>query len=274
MSNISKDAKKAGKTIAFVPTMGYLHDGHLSLVAAAKEIANILVVSIFVNPTQFGPKEDFKKYPRDLSRDEKLLKPFEPLILFHPKAEDMYPEGFKTHVEVMELSQKMCGKSRPGHFNGVTIILAKLFNIIKPDYAFFGEKDFQQLVIVKNLVKDLNLDIEIKSMPIVREFDGLALSSRNSYLSKEERKSAHLLYKALVRGREIILKGEKKPEIIVQVMGRVLSVEPIIKIDYISIVDPETLEDLKEINKENILLALAAYIGKTRLIDNLLVTTN
>lgn len=262
--------KARGKTIGFVPTMGALHDGHLSLVEAARKKSDIVVVSVFVNPLQFGPSEDFAQYPRDLKKDLNLLKNFEVDILFLPKEADMHPKGYKTYVEVEGLSKKMCGRSRPDHFRGVTTVVAKLFNIILPDFTFFGDKDFQQQVIIKQMVKDLILPIEIINLPTVRDFDGLALSSRNKYLNPKERKSAIIIYKALSQVKQEIEKGEKDLRKILLRIRSLIGTEPSIRLDYVVIVDPETLEEKDKI-KGKMLIALAACLGKARLIDNVLV---
>jgi len=269
MQKYSKAAK--GQKIGLVPTMGYLHAGHLSLVEAARKSSDRVVVSIFVNPIQFGPKEDFKKYPRDLKRDKKLLKPYRPDVIFIPKVEEIFPNGFSTFIEVKDLSDKLCGKIRPGHFKGVTTIVLKLFEIVQPDLAFFGEKDFQQQVIIKKMVKDLNLPVKIVALPTVREEDGLALSSRNTYLKPKERQAAPVLYKSLLLAEEMVNCGEKNSQKIMQEMRKLIGSEPLIKIDYISICDPETFKEVKAV-KGKTLVALAAYVGKARLIDNLLLT--
>lgn len=260
--------KNQGLTIGFVPTMGYLHEGHLSLMKKAKEENNIVVTSIFVNPIQFGPNEDYNKYPRDFERDEKLARSVGVDVIFYPNVEEMYPSDFKTKVIVQKITNIMCGKSRPGHFDGVATVVLKLFNIIKPDRAYFGEKDAQQLAVIKQMIKDLNLDVEIIGMPIVRESDGLAMSSRNSYLNEEERKSATVLYKSLILAKEMINNGERKADIIKQEMQNLILKEKYAKIDYIEIVDKNTFEPIDQI-KGNILIALAVYIGSTRLIDNI-----
>jgi len=247
--------------------MGALHEGHLSLISAAKKKSKIVVVSIFVNPIQFGPAEDYKHYPRNLKKDLKLLKTYAPIVVFAPDAKEMYGPDFKSFVEVSGLGEKLCGQSRPGHFRGVTTIVAKLFNIIKPDYAFFGEKDYQQQIIIKKMVKDLNFDTQIITIPTVRESDGLAKSSRNAYLSPNERKSAAILYHALCQAKKLIKAGENNPRKIFEEMKQLISGEHAVRIEYISIVNPETLEDVKKIKGE-VLIALAARIGKTRLIDN------
>ncbi|MGB9613754.1 MAG: pantoate--beta-alanine ligase [Candidatus Margulisiibacteriota bacterium] len=266
----AQKAKAYGKTIGFVPTMGALHEGHLSLVAEARRRCDLVVVSIFVNPTQFGPNEDYRCYPKQLSKDKKLLKDLEVDVVFVPEAAEMYPKGFRSWVEVEGLSNKMCGRSRPGHFRGVTTVVAKLFHIVCPDIAFFGEKDFQQQVIIKQMVKDLNFAVKIVALPTVREFDGLAMSSRNAYLNVQERKSATILYRALCLAKDEILKGERDPKKIIYKMRTFMGSEPKLRLDYVTIVDPNTLEEVPRI-KGRVLIALAAYLGKARLIDNMLV---
>jgi len=273
MRSFSQRVKAFGKTIGFVPTMGALHEGHLSLVTEARRKSGVVVVSIFVNPIQFGPKEDYTHYPRNLARDKKLLKEVGTDVIFVPEVEEMFPEGFKTYVEVEALSKVMCGKSRPTHFKGVTTVVAKLFNIVLPDYAFFGEKDYQQQVIIKQMVKDLNFPVEIITLPTVREFDGLAMSSRNAYLSEKERKIAPILYQALTLAKEEIKKGERDPQKVIRKMRTLIAQEPAVRLDYITLVHPETLEELKVI-RGRVLIALAAYLGKARLIDNLVAEAN
>lgn len=265
-----RDYKREGHTVALVPTMGYLHEGHLSLVRMAKNKADKVVVSIFVNPLQFGQGEDFKVYPRDLDRDAKLLEVEGVDLLFCPEAEEMYPDDFQTYVEVTKLSSGLCGAYRPGHFRGVATVVLKLFNIIKPDIAIFGEKDYQQLRIIQQMVKDLNLDVEILSHPIVRDFDGLALSSRNTYLNEEERRSALSLYQALKLAERLVLGGEKDPERIVNLVREYIENFPYTKVQYVEIVDPQTLERVSQI-RGPVLLALAVFVGKTRLIDNRII---
>lgn len=265
-----REYKREGHTVALVPTMGYLHEGHLSLVRMAKNKADKVVVSIFVNPLQFGQGEDFKVYPRDLDRDAKLLEVEGVDLLFCPEAEEMYPDDFQTYVEVTKLSSGLCGAYRPGHFRGVATVVLKLFNIIKPDMAIFGEKDYQQLRIIQQMVKDLNLDVEILSHPIVRDFDGLALSSRNTYLNEEERRSALSLYQALKLAERLVLGGEKDPERIVKLVREYIENFPYTKVQYVEIVDPQTLERVSQI-RGPVLLALAVFVGKTRLIDNRII---
>lgn len=264
----SQKAKSHGRRVGFVPTMGALHEGHLSLVAEAKKRSDVVIVSIFVNPIQFGPGEDYVRYPRDLRRDKKLLKDFGIDALFIPKASDLFPEGFMTFVEVEGLSKKLCGRSRPTHFRGVTTIVAKLFNLIAPDIAFFGEKDFQQQLIIRQMVKDLDLPVEIVALPAVREFGGLAMSSRNALLNPRERKSATVLYRALSLAKEDIENGEKDLRKIILRLRSLIGSEPSIRLDYVAVADPATLEEVKEL-KGKVLIALAAYLGKTRLVDNM-----
>lgn len=266
----SQKAKCHGKKVGFVPTMGALHEGHLSLVAEARKMSDVVVVSIFVNPIQFGPSEDYLRYPRNLRKDKKLLKDLGVDLLFLPEASEMFPEGFKTFVEVEGLSKKLCGRSRPAHFRGVTTVVTKLFNIVCPDTAFFGQKDYQQQLIIKQMTSDLNLPVQIVSLPTVREFDGLAMSSRNAYLTSKERKSATILYRALSLARKEIGQGEKDIGKIIFRMRSLVGSEPGVRLDYVAAVNPETLEDVKKA-KGKVLFALAAYLGKARLIDNLVV---
>ncbi len=262
-----KEERRKKKSIGFVPTMGYLHEGHLSLVRQSVKDNDLTVVSIFVNPTQFGPGEDFERYPRDIERDKRLLEKEKVDYLFFPTNEEMYPTGFKTFVEVSELGKKLCGKSRPGHFRGVTTVVLKLFNIVQPDKAYFGQKDAQQAIIIKRMVKDLNADVEIVVMPIVREDDGLAMSSRNVYLNEEERKNATVLYKSLKEAERMIKEGERDAEKVINRMREIVMSYPKAVIDYIEIVDTEELNPVNPI-KGKVLIALAVYIGKARLIDN------
>ena len=270
MKKIIKNLKEEKKVIGFVPTMGYLHEGHLSLIRKSVKKTDRTIVSIFVNPTQFGPSEDYDRYPRDIERDKRLLKREKVDYLFHPSVEEMYPPEYKTYVEVTELQDKLCGHSRPGHFRGVCTIVLKLFNIVQPDIAFFGQKDAQQAIIIKRMARDLNLDVKIEIMPIIREKDGLAISSRNTYLSLEERKQATVLYRSLQLAKELIENGEKNSELIISRMRKLIESEPSAKIDYVEIVDIEELNPVKEI-KNKALIALAVYIGNTRLIDNIIV---
>lgn len=264
-----KEERRMGKSIGFVPTMGYLHEGHLSLVRQSVKDNDLTVVSIFVNPIQFGPGEDFNRYPRDVERDKRLLEKEGVNYLFFPSDDEMYPPGFKTFVEVAELGKKLCGKSRPGHFRGVTTVVLKLFNIVQPDRAYFGQKDAQQAIIIKKMSKDLNLSVDIVVMPIVREEDGLAMSSRNVYLNEEGRKNSTVLYKSLKEAEKMIKMGERDAEKIINRMREVIMSSPEALIDYIEIVDTEELNPVNPI-VGRVLIALAVYIGKARLIDNMI----
>jgi len=259
--------KSQGMSIGFVPTMGYLHEGHLSLVRESLRKADVTVVSIFVNPAQFEPKEDFKEYPRDLDRDSEVLEGEGVDYLFVPEADEMYPQGYKTYVEVHDLQDKLCGRSRPGHFQGVCTVVLKLFNIINPDISFFGQKDAQQSIILKRMIKELNLEVKIDVLPIIREEDGLALSSRNKYLSQEERKAALVLSKSLKEAQSMIEKGQRDSAAIIKGMKEIIGREPLVKIDYVEIVDMDNLDPVSRIEKE-VLAAVAVFIGKVRLIDN------
>lgn len=273
MSEYSKMLKKQGKTIGFVPTMGYLHEGHLSLMRKAKKETDISVISIFVNPTQFGPKEDYRKYPRDFRRDEGLARSVGVDIVFYPTVSQMYPKGFCTYVSVENLTEGLCGKFRPGHFRGVTTVVAKLFDIVKPDIAYFGQKDAQQAIVIKRMTQDLDMPIKIRILPIIREKDGLAMSSRNVYLNKAERKDATILYKALQKAKKMIKYKIRNPaKIITSIKNTIKGIKSKFKIDYISIVDVNSLKDVKQI-KGRILIALAVWMGKTRLIDNEIIRT-
>lgn len=270
MKEVSRKARSEGKVIGLVPTMGSLHEGHLSLVREARKMADIVVVSVFVNPTQFGPSEDFEKYPRDVTRDAELLTSEKTDYIFLPKTEEIYPANYHTYVKVRDLSAKMCGVSRPDHFEGVSTVVLKLFHIVDPHFAYFGQKDAQQLVIIRKMVSDLNLDVEIVRLPIVREADGLALSSRNLYLSAEERKSATVLYRALQHAQKRIDEGEKKSKTLMKEMREIIESEPLARIDYISVTDMVELKEMKTL-KGKCLIALAVYFGSTRLIDNIIV---
>ncbi|HSK65788.1 MAG TPA: pantoate--beta-alanine ligase [Anaerolineales bacterium] len=253
-------------TVGLVPTMGYLHEGHLSLIRRAREENDHVVVSIFVNPTQFGPKEDLSRYPRDLERDLRLIEPHTDLV-WNPTAETMYPPGYQTWVEVEAMTRPLEGAMRPGHFRGVTTVVAKLFNGVQPQRAYFGQKDAQQAAVIRQMVRDLNFPIEIVVCPIVRESDGLAMSSRNVYLDPEQRKAATVLYKSLSAAKDAYESGERDAEKLRQVMKEVLASEPLAEVQYVSCADYDTLEELSEI-KGKALLSMAVFIGKTRLIDN------
>jgi len=269
MQRISLRLKREGKSIGLVPTMGYLHEGHLSLIKAAQRENEIIIMSNFVNPLQFGPKEDFATYPRDPDRDNKLAESAGVDYVFAPTSEEMYPSGYCTYVEVNgPMVEKMCGKSRPGHFRGVTTVVLKLFHIAQPDCAYFGQKDAQQAIIIRKMVTDLNVPVKIITCPIIREEDGLALSSRNTYLSSEERVQALALPKALSAGKNMIIKGETDPQKVKKHIINILASSPGIRLDYVEVVDGDDLSDLSVI-KGKVLLAAAVYVGKTRLIDNI-----
>lgn len=270
MKAVIRGHRSQGRTIGLVPTMGFLHEGHMSLVRAARKKTDITVVSIFVNPTQFGPEEDFKAYPRDINRDSAMLEKEGVDFVFYPEAGDMYPKGYKTYVEVHDLEDKLCGRSRPGHFRGVCTVVLKLFQIVEPDFAFFGEKDAQQAIILGKMVRDLNLGVQVVALPIVREPEGLAMSSRNTYLSPEERRAALVLAKSLKEAKRLIDHGERRTDVILGKMRAMIGQEPLARIDYVEAVDTEELEPVKELG-EGTLIALAVYIGKTRLIDNMIV---
>ena len=262
-----KEWKAKGLKVGFVPTMGYLHEGHESLIRKASEENDRVVVSIFVNPIQFGPKEDLSTYPRDLARDSKVCERAGADIIFHPENEEMYFEDFSTFVDMNGLTAGLCGKSRPTHFRGVCTVVTKLFNIVAPDRAYFGEKDAQQLAVIKRMVRDLNIDIEIIGCPIVREKDGLAKSSRNTYLSIEERNAATILNKALTLAKEKIQSGERNSKVIIKLIEEILNSEKLARVDYIEVVDSLSMEGVERIEK-SVLVAIALFIGKTRLIDN------
>ena len=262
---IVKAWKKEGLTVGLVPTMGFLHEGHASLIKRAREENDRVVVSVFVNPTQFGPNEDLEAYPRDFERDSALCESIGADLIFHPEPEDMYDSPC-AYVSIEKLSDNLCGKTRPIHFRGVCTVVSKLFNIVSPDRAYFGQKDAQQLAIIKKMVKDLNFDIEIVGCPIIREEDGLAKSSRNTYLNTEERKAALCLSKSVAKGQEIIREGMSADELLKE-MKMVIEAEPMAVIDYVSAVDALTMEHVDIIDRP-VLVAMAVYIGKTRLIDN------
>lgn len=259
--------RKKGLKIGFVPTMGYLHEGHCSLIERARKENDRVVVSIFVNPTQFGKNEDLDKYPRDLERDAFLCDEYGTDLIFTPTSEEMYYNDFSTMINMEGLTKGLCGKSRPTHFAGVCTVVAKLFNIVKCNRAYFGEKDAQQLAVIKRMVRDLNFDVEVIGCPIVREEDGLAKSSRNVYLSEEERKAALVLSKSLKLGKLLLEQGEKKASTVVECIKANLEKEELAKVDYVEVVDSLTMENVDNI-EEDILVAIAVFIGKTRLIDN------
>jgi pantoate--beta-alanine ligase len=268
MKALAREWKKEGRTVGFVPTMGYLHAGHLSLVRESKKRAGVTVVSIFVNPAQFGPHEDFKKYPRDLGKDSAYLKEAGVDCLFYPAAADIYPPGYRTYVEVQGLQDRLCGKSRPGHFRGVATVVLKLFNIVGPDLAFFGAKDAQQVKIIERMAADLDLAVEVVTCSLVREPDGLALSSRNAYLGPEERRAALVLSRSLRWAERAVAAGERDAANLVAGIRSAIEAEPLARVDYVEAVDPDSLEPVAEV-RGGVLVALAVFIGSTRLIDNI-----
>ena len=263
-------AGREGRTIGLVPTMGALHEGHLSLVRAAKAHCGWAVVSIFVNPLQFAPNEDLAKYPRDFDRDRDLLEKEGVDLIFAPSVEEMYPAGAVTYVTVEGLSDKLCGRSRPGHFRGVTTVVSKLFHIVEPDRAFFGQKDAAQSTIIRRMVRDLNMPVEIVVCPIVREPDGLAMSSRNAYLDASQRKSALVLHRSLTSVQQRFDQGERKVLALVEAGKQTFAREPSVRLDYFEIVDPETLDPVSDLSR-GALVAVAAFVGKARLIDNIVL---
>jgi pantoate--beta-alanine ligase len=270
MRTASRGVRTAGKRLGLVPTMGALHEGHLSLVRAAKAQCDAVAVSIFVNPTQFGPNEDFSKYPRTFERDCALLEKEGVEFVLAPSVEEMYPGGAVTYVTVEGLSEKLCGRSRPGHFRGVTTVVAKLFHIVEPDLAFFGQKDAAQVVIIRRMVRDLNMPVEIVVCPIVRETDGLAMSSRNTYLDPQQRKSALVLHRSLVRIEELFRRSERDSAKLIDAGNEVFAREPSVRLDYLEVVDPENLDPVRRISN-CALVAAAAFVGATRLIDNVIL---
>ncbi len=263
--------RKEGLSVGLVPTMGYLHEGHKSLIDAAVRDNDRVVVSVFVNPTQFAPNEDLESYPRDLERDAALCEAAGASLIFHPEPSEMYHEGYSTFVDMRTLTQVLCGKTRPIHFSGVCTVVSKLFHIVTPDRAYFGQKDAQQLAVIRHMVEDLNFDIEIVGCPIIREEDGLAKSSRNTYLKEEERKQAVILSQALKEGQELIRQGERNAETVKKAIREKIETMPLANIDYVEIVNFKTFENITELQGE-FLTAVAVYIGKTRLIDNFIMT--
>jgi pantoate--beta-alanine ligase len=267
MRAASRTGRRKSKSLGLVPTMGALHEGHLSLVRAAKAQCDLVVVSIFVNPLQFGPNEDLAKYPRNFDRDRELLAKEGVDYIFAPRVEEMYPAGAVTYVTVEGLSDKLCGRSRSGHFRGVTTVVAKLFNIVEPARAFFGQKDAAQSTIIRRMVRDLNISVRVVVCPIVREPDGLAMSSRNAYLDAGQRKSALVLYRSLTAVQERFDQGERKAHVLIDAGKQTLAHEPLVRLDYLEIVDPETLEPVDDLSRGG-LAAVAAFVGNVRLIDN------
>ena len=270
MQAFSNRVREEGKTLALVPTMGFLHPGHVSLMEEGRKRGDILIISIFVNPTQFGAGEDYDSYPRDMERDRQLAQETGVDIIFNPTVTEMYPSGFQTYVSVEEMTKNLCGMARPTHFRGVTTVVCKLFTIVTPHVAIFGEKDFQQLVVIRQMVSDLNLDVEIAGMPIYREEDGLAMSSRNKYLTPDERKAALCLVNSLKKASALFEQGERKVKKIVEEVRIIIEAEKLARIDYVKICDSKTIKDVDQISQAAV-LALAVKIGKARLIDNVVL---
>ncbi len=273
MASVARKLRREeDKTIGLVPTMGALHEGHLSLVREARRMCDVVVVSVFVNPAQFGPGEDFERYPRDLTGDTTKLSDYNVDYIFAPSPEEIYPKGFATYVSVEGLSEPMEGVARPGHFRGVATVLTVLFNTVRPDFAFFGQKDAQQALVVRRLVRDLAFDIEVVVLPTIREQSGLALSSRNAYLGDEDRRAAAVLYRALSQAREVYMEGERSPKRLAEAVRAQFDAEPRARLEYISVVDAETMEKIDRVADDRpVLIALAAHVGRTRLIDNIIL---
>ena len=269
MSSVARKIRREqDRTVGLVPTMGALHEGHLSLVREARRMCDVIVVSVFVNPTQFGPGEDFEHYPRDLTKDTALLTDYNVDYIFAPTVDEIYPKGFSTYVNVEGLSEQLEGASRPGHFRGVATVVTILLNTVRPDFAFFGQKDAQQALVIKRLVKDLAFDTEIVVLPIVREDSGLAISSRNLYLTADEQNSATVIHKALVQAKAAFKEGERNAYRISEIVRQTIEAEPRARLDYVTVADAETLEKVDRVDERPTLIAVAAYVGKTRLIDN------
>ena len=263
-------ARREGKTVGLVPTMGALHEGHLSLVRMARAQCDLVVVSIFINPLQFGPHEDLAKYPRNFDRDRDLLEREGVEVIFAPTVEEMYPAGAITYVTVEALSDKLCGRSRPGHFRGVTTVVSKLFHVVEPDQAFFGQKDAAQSAIIRRMVRDLNIPVQVVIGPIVRGPDGLAMSSRNAYLNASQRLSAVVLHRSLLAVQERFDRGERKVQALIEAGKQVFAEDPSVRLDYLEIVDPDTLDPVDDLSR-GALVAVAAFVGKARLIDNVML---
>lgn len=271
MSSLARKLRRENKTIGFVPTMGALHEGHLSLVKEARQMSDIVIVSIFVNPTQFNAQKDFDKYPRDLTSDASMLADFQVDYIFAPDAEEIYGENFSTYVYVENLTENLEGASRPGHFRGVATVVTILFNTIRPDFAIFGQKDAQQVAVIKRLTQDLGFDTEIVTMPIIREESGLAMSSRNSRLSEDERQRASIIFQALKEAKKAVKNGDRNALKISEIVRKTIETEPLARLDYIAVVDNETLEPVEKIGENEVLLAVAVFFGEVRLIDNVIL---
>jgi pantoate--beta-alanine ligase len=272
MSSVARKIRRdQDQTIGLVLTMGALHEGHLSLVKEARQMCDVVVVSVFVNPAQFGPSEDYAHYPRDLTADTAVLTDYNVDYIFAPTVEEVYPKGYSTYVTVEGLSGQLEGASRPGHFRGVATVVTVLLNLIRPDFAFFGQKDAQQSLIIKRMVRDLAFDTEVVVLPIVREDSGLAMSSRNAYLSAEEHESARVIHQALLKARESYKAGERSAGKLAEIVRATIEAEPRARLDYVSVADAETLEKLDRLDEQPILIVVGVYIGKTRLIDNIVI---
>jgi pantoate--beta-alanine ligase len=272
MSSVARKIRRdQDRTIGLVPTMGALHEGHLSLVREARRMCDVVVVSVFVNPTQFGPSEDFEHYPRNLTKDTAVLTDYNVDYIFAPAPEEIYPKDYSTYVNVGGLSKLLEGETRPGHFRGVATVVAILLNTVRPDFAFFGQKDAQQALIIKRMVRDLAFDTEIVVLPTVREDSGLAISSRNLYLGAEELDSASVIHRALKQAKETFKKGERHASKLAEIVRTTIETEPRVRVDYVSVLDAETLEKLDKLDERPTLIAVAAYVGKTRLIDNIVL---
>jgi len=271
MSSVARKIRRdQDRSIGLVPTMGALHEGHLSLVREARRMCDVVVVSVFVNPTQFGPSEDYEHYPRNLTKDTAILTDYNVDYIFAPAAEEIYPKDFSTYVNVGGLSKLLEGESRPGHFRGVATVVAILLNTVRPDFAFFGQKDAQQSLIIKRMVRDLAFDTEIVVLPTVREDSGLAISSRNLYLGPEDRDAASIIHQGLRQAKEVFKKGEKHAGKLAETVRTIIESEPRVRVDYVRVVDADTLEKLDKLDERPVLIAVAAYVGKTRLIDNII----
>lgn len=268
MASLARKLRRENKTIGFVPTMGALHEGHLALIREARQMCDIVIVSIFVNPTQFNEQKDFDKYPRDLTSDAALLTEYQVDYIFAPDADEIYPDGFSTYVYVENLTETLEGASRPGHFRGVATVVTILFNTIRPDFAFFGQKDAQQVAVIKRLTTDLGFDTEIVVVPIVREESGLAMSSRNTLLSEDERQRASIIYKGLREAKIAARDGERNAAILAEIVRKTIETEPLASVDYVAVVDNETLEAVEKVGENAVLIAVATRFGKVRLIDN------
>jgi len=274
MSSVARKIRREqDRTIGLVPTMGALHEGHLSLVREARRMCDVVVVSVFVNPAQFGPGEDYERYPRDLTKDTALLTDYNVDYIFAPTVEEMYPKGFATYLTIEGLSEQLEGLARPGHFRGVATVVTILLNTVRPDFAFFGQKDAQQALIIKRLVKDLAFDSEIVVLPTVREDSGLAISSRNLYLSADEQAAARVIHRALVQAKTAYKEGERNAGRLADGIRSIIDAEPRARLDYVTVADAETLEKLDKLDDKSVLIAVAVYIGKTRLIDNTILNS-